>query len=872
MTQLPYIVLFLYLGQSLAQKSITLVILHEEQEKNIPNMFGSIFKEVEQQYGNEVIISDRYLPINFDGDNLDQQLCALSTEGVSAVINLLWRKLEDVPLFFKSQAIIYAEADLSVFPFVQIAERYLRKQSATDCVFIVTSENEVDQVLFGMIGTTNLRIIVLNDLSANSIDKLQKIRPYPSYYAVIATTDKMNEIFNIAMKFRLLKKPDKWILVFTDAKDETFRYHSTTKDVTKLTVDSSFCCRWIKQSDGCACPSGFSYTQYFLKEIIDKMVTYINVNNVQKVTVKCTTDNSTEIATYQNFAISNIINNNNQMIYAFPESDEIRFRLNATIHSTETPYADEEVVTVGRYVDGEILNNVGTSLSRPTKRFFRIGTTPSVPWTFHLGRDAEGKDLWSGYCVELIDFIAKRMNFDYEIVSPTRGTFGRNEGNGKWDGLVGDLMTGEIDIAVAAMKMTAEREEVIDFVAPYFEQTGITIVLRKPVRQTSLFKFMTVLRLEVWLSIVAALVATAILIWFLDKYSPYSARNNKEAYPYPCRDFTLKESFWFALTSFTPQGGGEAPKALSGRTLVAAYWLFVVLMLATFTANLAAFLTVERMQTPVQSLEQLARQSRINYTVVEGSDTHSYFINMKFAEDTLYRVWKEITLNSTSDQSQYRVWDYPIKEQYGNILLAINSTGPVISAEEGFREVNEHINADFAFIHDSAEIKYEISRSCNLTEVGEEFGKQPYALAVQQGSHIQDELSITILELQKDRVFENLKAKYWNSSAKGQCTDDDENEGISLESLGGVFIATLVGLAISLITLAGEVFYYKRKNKTAIIEVQPFEATTKDNKTLQKNLQNLTFGDDFIPAGTKPISHISVYPRKSIHEYGDYIE
>lgn len=33
----------------------------------------------------------------------------------------------------------------------------------------------------------------------------------------------------------------------------------------------------------------------------------------------------------------------------------------------------------------------------------------------------------------------------------------------------------EIDIAVAPMKMTAEREEVIDFVAPYFEQTGILI-------------------------------------------------------------------------------------------------------------------------------------------------------------------------------------------------------------------------------------------------------------------------------------------------------------------------------------------------------------------------------------------------------------
>lgn len=116
----------------------------------------------------------------------------------------------------------------------------------------------------------------------------------------------------------------------------------------------------------------------------------------------------------------------------------------------------------------------------------------------------------------------------------------------------------------------------------------------------------------------------------------------------------MKESFWFTLTSFTPQGGGEAPKSLSARTLVAVYWLFVVLMLATFTANLAAFLTVERMKTPVQSLDQLARQSRINYTVVESSDVHQFFINMKFAEDTLYRMWKEITLNSTSDDLQYR--------------------------------------------------------------------------------------------------------------------------------------------------------------------------------------------------------------------------
>lgn len=128
------------------------------------------------------------------------------------------------------------------------------------------------------------------------------------------------------------------------------------------------------------------------------------------------------------------------------------------------------------------------------------------------------------------------MNFTYELVVPKNGRFGkRNSVDFTWDGIVGDLVSGEIDFAVAALKMTSEREEVIDFIAPYFEQTGISIVIRKAIRQTSLFKFMTVLRLEVWLSIIAALIATAIMLWLLDKYSPFSAKNNKKGYAYPCR-------------------------------------------------------------------------------------------------------------------------------------------------------------------------------------------------------------------------------------------------------------------------------------------------------------------------------------------------
>ena len=107
---------------------------------------------------------------------------------------------------------------------------------------------------------------------------------------------------------------------------------------------------------------------------------------------------------------------------------------------------------------------------------------------------------------------------------------------------------------------------------------------------------------------------------------------------------------------------------------------------------------------------------------------------------------------------RYRVWDYPIREQYTNIYKVIQNTGMVATAEEGFQRVISSEDATFAFIHDASEIKYNFYRNCNFTEIGEPFAEQPYAVAVQQGSHLQEEISRVILLLQKDRYFEQLKS------------------------------------------------------------------------------------------------------------------
>lgn len=121
----------------------------------------------------------------------------------------------------------------------------------------------------------------------------------------------------------------------------------------------------------------------------------------------------------------------------------------------------------------------------------------------------------------------------------------------------------------------------------------------------------------------------------------------------------------------------------------------------------------------------------------------------------------------------------------------------------------------YAFIYDSAQTKYRVYRDCNLTLIGEPFAEAPYGLAVAQGNPLQDDLSMAILQLQTERFFETLSSRYWTNL----CTNlgDGESDGISLESLGGVFIATIIGLGIAFISLAIEVFTTARNRRKAKI-------------------------------------------------------
>lgn len=55
------------------------------------------------------------------------------------------------------------------------------------------------------------------------------------------------------------------------------------------------------------------------------------------------------------------------------------------------------------------------------------------------------------------------------------------------------------------------------------------------------------------------------------------------------------------------------------------WWFFTLIIISSYTANLAAFLTVERMQSPIESAEDLAKQTEIKYGMINSGSTLEFF-------------------------------------------------------------------------------------------------------------------------------------------------------------------------------------------------------------------------------------------------------
>lgn len=151
--------------------------------------------------------------------------------------------------------------------------------------------------------------------------------------------------------------------------------------------------------------------------------------------------------------------------------------------------------------------------------------------------------------------------------------------------------------------------------------------------------------------------------------------------------------------------------------------------MATYTANLAAFLTSSRLVAPVESLDDLATQSDFQYSVQAGTVSETYFQRMADIEQNFYMLWRNMSYIAENDPdiNRFAIWDYPLGDKYMRLWENMKQTGFVKTSAEG---INKVLEGNFAFFHETPMITYEMSSTCGLMTVGQMFSAKPYAFVL----------------------------------------------------------------------------------------------------------------------------------------------
>ncbi|CAG2118559.1 unnamed protein product, partial [Medioppia subpectinata] len=155
----------------------------------------------------------------------------------------------------------------------------------------------------------------------------------------------------------------------------------------------------------------------------------------------------------------------------------------------------------GRIEKSELWNRHHTK-SKQDLPIIRVTTVIQDPFTMVVKNKDElkGNDRYEGYVVDLVNELAKMLDFQVVIQLVADRQWGaKNAETGEWNGMIGEVMNDIADIAVADLGVNSERESAVDFTLP-FMSTGISILYKKPItKETSLWSFLSPFSAIVWI-------------------------------------------------------------------------------------------------------------------------------------------------------------------------------------------------------------------------------------------------------------------------------------------------------------------------------------------------------------------------------------
>uniref|UniRef100_A0A8C9RAW5 Glutamate receptor n=1 Tax=Scleropages formosus TaxID=113540 RepID=A0A8C9RAW5_SCLFO len=411
---------------------------------------------------------------------------------------------------------------------------------------------------------------------------------------------------------------------------------------------------------------------------------------------------------------------------------------------------------------------------------------------------------YKGFSIDVLDALAKILGFKYEIYQVADSKYGTQLPNGSWNGMIGELINKRADLAVSAITITPERENVVDFSKRYMDYS-VGILLRKPEEKINIFSLFAPFDLAVWACIAAAIPVVGVLIFILTRMQSARVRNPPVAHQPPPSSVSnsLHSAIWIVYGAFVQQGGDSVVSSVALRIVMGSWWLFTLVVCSSYTANLAAYLTVSRMDSTIRTFQDLAKQIDLSYGTVRDSAVYDYFrakgTNPLEQDSTFAELWRTISKNNGQDHS-------------------------VSSPSEGIRKAKK---GPYAFLWDMAVVEYAAltDDDCTITVTGNSMSSKGYGIAMQHGSPYRDLFSQKILELQEKGDLDILKQKWWPRT--GRCDLNShahvqpDGRALKLHSFAGVFCILAAGLLLACLVAGLEVWW----NGNRCRQEQPKEVT-----------------------------------------------
>uniref|UniRef100_A0A3Q1HXS2 Glutamate receptor n=1 Tax=Anabas testudineus TaxID=64144 RepID=A0A3Q1HXS2_ANATE len=419
---------------------------------------------------------------------------------------------------------------------------------------------------------------------------------------------------------------------------------------------------------------------------------------------------------------------------------------------------------------GQFCLDAGTNSSDTLERFFREvagGNGSFLP--------AEYSKCCYGYCIDLLEKLAEDLGFEFDLYIVGDGKYGAWKG-GRWTGLVGDLLNGLADMAVTSFSINSARSRVIDFTSPFFS-TSLGILVRSKDTAAPIGAFMWPLHWSMWVGIFLALHITALFLTLYEWKSPFGmtphGRNRVRVFSYSSA-LNLCYAILFGRTV-----SSKTPKCWTGRFLMNLWAIFCLLVLSSYTANLAAVMVGEKTFEEVSGIHdaKLHHPSRgFRFGTVRESSAEDY-VKKSFPE--MHEYMRRFNEPTTPEG-----------------VATLKTDPPQLDA----------------FIMDKALLDYEVSidADCKLATVGKPFAIEGYGIGLPQNSPLASNISEFISRYKSDGYMDLLHDKWYKVVPCGnRVFAVTETLQMGISHFSGLFVLLCVGVTGALLTLAGEHGFFR---------------------------------------------------------------